>query len=62
MARKALIAKSQKKPKFSTRKVARCLECGRARGVLHLEGGRICRIHFREYIYKGLAPGFKKHS
>jgi small subunit ribosomal protein S14 len=62
MARKALIVKAKKIPKYSTRKVARCLVCGRSRAVLHLDGGRICRIHFREYVYQGLAPGFKKAS
>ena len=62
MARKTLIIKAKRPPKYSTRKVARCLVCGRARSVLHLNSGRLCRIHFREYVYQGLAPGFKKAS
>jgi len=62
MARKALIIKANKIPKYSTRKYARCLVCGRSRFVLRLYGGRICRIHFREYVYHGLMPGFKKAS
>jgi len=62
MAQKSLIVRAKKNPKYSTRKVARCLVCGRARSVLHLNGGRICRIHFRQYVYQGLAPGFKKAS
>ena len=62
MARKALIIKAEKVPKYSTRKYYRCLECGRSRFVLKVDGGRICRIHFREYVYKGLLPGFKKAS
>jgi len=62
MARKALIVRSKKTPKYSTRRNYRCLVCGRPRFVLHLEGGIICRIHFREYVYQGLLPGFKKAS
>jgi len=62
MARKALIVKSNKIPKYKTRKISRCLECGRSKSVFNIEGGRLCRIHIREYIYKGLLPGFKKAS
>ena len=62
MPQKALIVKALKTPKYSTRKEARCLICGRARAVLHLDGSRICRIHFREYVYQGNSPGFRKAS
>jgi small subunit ribosomal protein S14 len=48
MARKALIVKSKKTPKYSTRKYSRCLECGRSRFVLSIDGGKICRIHIRK--------------
>lgn len=62
MARKALIIKAQRIPKYSTRKVNRCRveNCGRARFVFR--DYLLCRLHFREYVYKGLLPGFKKAS
>lgn len=60
MARKALIEKSQKKPKFKTRKYHRCKRCGRPRGYLRRFG--LCRICFREMSLKGLLPGVVKSS
>lgn len=60
MARTALIAKSQKKPKFSSRKVNRCWKCGRNHG--YLRKFDICRICFRELASKGELPGVKKSS
>lgn len=60
MARKALIVKSQKKPKFSTRKVLRCFRCGRKHGYIRKFG--LCRICFRELANKGEIPGIKKSS
>lgn len=60
MARTALIAKSQKQPKFSTRKVNRCWKCGRNHG--YLRKFDICRICFRELASKGELPGIKKSS
>jgi len=62
MPRKALIVKSKKPPKYSTRKYSRCLECGRSRFVLSIDGGKICRITFREWVYEGRLAGFKKSS
>ena len=60
MARKSMIIKSQKDPKFSTRKYSRCGRCGRPHAVLSKFG--ICRICFRELAYKGQIPGVKKSS
>jgi len=60
MARKALVVKSNKKPKFSTRKIRRCWRCGRSRGYLRDFG--LCRICFRELANKGEIPGIKKSS
>jgi len=60
MARKSLIAKSQKKPKYKTRIVRRCWRCGRQRGYLRDFG--LCRICFRELASKGEIPGIKKSS
>ena len=60
MAVKAQIAKSKKKPKFSTRIVRRCFKCGRPRGYMRKFG--LCRICFREMANKGLIPGITKSS
>ncbi|MCK4520602.1 type Z 30S ribosomal protein S14 [Candidatus Parcubacteria bacterium] len=60
MATKSQIAKSNKKPKFSTRIVRRCFRCGRKRGYLREFG--LCRICFREMANKGQIPGVKKSS
>ncbi len=60
MAKKALVLKAQKKPKFSTRKVNRCVRCGRSRGYIRKFG--LCRICFRELALKGEIPGVKKAS
>lgn len=60
MARKALIEKWKKEPKYSTRAYTRCRICGRPHSVLRKFG--ICRICFRELAYKGQIPGVKKSS
>ena len=58
MAKKALILKQQKAPKYSTRAYTRCSICGRPHAVLKKYG--ICRVCFRERAYKGEIPGDKK--
>jgi small subunit ribosomal protein S14 len=60
MARKALIVKAEKKPKFSTRKVNRCKLCGRRHG--YLRKFKMCRICFRELAAKSEIPGVRKAS
>ncbi|MBA7620466.1 MAG: type Z 30S ribosomal protein S14 [Calditrichaeota bacterium] len=60
MARKALIIKAQRKPKFSTRQYNRCKNCGRSRGYLRKFG--LCRICFREMALQGVIPGITKAS
>lgn len=60
MARKALILKSQRKPKFSTRAYNRCKSCGRSRAYLRKFG--LCRICFREMALAGFIPGITKAS
>jgi len=60
LAKKALIEKSQKKPKFKTREYNRCRRCGRPRGYLRRFG--ICRICFREMALEGVIPGVVKSS
>lgn len=60
MATQAQIAKSLKKPKFSSRTVKRCWRCGRANG--YLSYFKICRICFRELAVTGMLPGVSKAS
>lgn len=60
MARKCLIEKQKKEPKFKVRKYNRCALCGRPRGYLRKFG--ICRICFRELANRGLIPGVRKAS
>ena len=60
MAKKCLILKSQKKPKFGTRAYTRCQFCGRPRAVYRKFG--ICRICLRELAVKGEIPGLRKAS
>ena len=60
MAKKSMIVKNQRTPKFSTRAYTRCNRCGRPHGVLRKYG--ICRICFRELANKGEIPGVKKSS
>lgn len=60
MARKAMILKAQRKPKFSSRQYNRCKLCGRPRGYLRRFG--LCRICFRELAWKGEIPGIRKAS
>jgi small subunit ribosomal protein S14 len=60
MAKESVIARSKKKPKFSTRAVNRCFLCGRKHGYMRKFG--LCRIHFRELASEGLLPGVNKSS
>ncbi|MEK7152277.1 MAG: type Z 30S ribosomal protein S14, partial [Patescibacteria group bacterium] len=56
----SVIARSQKKPKYSTREVRRCFRCGRKRG--YMRDFDLCRICFRELANEGKIPGIKKSS
>ena len=58
MARKALVVKAQRKPKFSTRKYSRCNNCGRPHSVYRKFG--LCRICFREMALKDLSLVLKR--
>jgi small subunit ribosomal protein S14 len=60
MAKISVIARSKKKPKFSTRLVRRCFRCGRKRG--YMRAFNLCRICFRELASRGEIPGIKKAS
>ena len=58
MARKAMVLKQQRQPKYSTQAYTRCKICGRPHAYLRKFG--ICRICFRELAYKGQIPGVRK--
>jgi small subunit ribosomal protein S14 len=60
MAKKALIRKAKKTPKFKSRVVRRCFKCGRPRG--YMRDFDMCRICFRELANEGEIPGIKKSS
>ncbi|MCK4540115.1 type Z 30S ribosomal protein S14 [Candidatus Parcubacteria bacterium] len=60
MARKALIAKAKRKPKYSTRVVRRCWRCGRNHG--YMRDFNLCRICFRELAENNDLPGVTRSS
>lgn len=60
MAKKALVEKSLRKPKFSARAYNRCKRCGRPRGYMRMF--MMCRICFRQLALEGFLPGVKKTS
>jgi small subunit ribosomal protein S14 len=60
MARKALIVKAKREPKFKVRKYNRCPLCGRPRGFIREFG--MCRLCFRTLALQGKIPGIKKAS
>ena len=60
MAKKSLIAKCQRKPRFKVRAYNRCRRCGRSRAYLRVFA--LCRICFRELALRGEIPGVIKAS
>jgi small subunit ribosomal protein S14 len=60
LAKKSLIVKSQRPPKYKVRAYNRCKICGRPRAFMRRFG--MCRICFRENALKGLIPGVTKSS
>ena len=54
MAKKALIEKQQRKPKFKVRAYTRCHRCGRSKAVYRRFG--LCRICLREMAHAGEVP------
>lgn len=60
MAKKSLIEKANRKPKFKVQGYNRCQICGRSRGYLRKYS--LCRICFRELAHKGQLPGVTKSS
>ena len=60
MAKKSMIEKWKREPKFSTRFHNRCHRCGRPHGYIRDFG--LCRICFRELASRGDIPGVRKAS
>lgn len=60
MAKKCMIEKSNRTPKFKVRMYNRCKVCGRPRGFLRKFS--LCRICFRNLALQGHIPGVTKSS
>ena len=60
MAKKALIAKQKRTPKFGVRGYTRCTRCGRPRAVYRRFS--LCRICFRTMAHRGELPSITKSS
>ena len=60
MAKKSLIVKCNKTPKFGVRAYNRCQMCGRPRAFMRLF--KMCRLCFRKNALLGMLPGVKKAS
>jgi small subunit ribosomal protein S14 len=60
MAKKSLVNKQQRAPRFKVRQYSRCRRCGRPRAVYRKFG--LCRICLRELAHNGQIPGMTKSS
>ncbi len=60
MAKKSLVIKQGRSPKYKVRAYNRCKLCGRPHAYMRKFG--ICRLCFRELAYKGQIPGIRKSS
>jgi small subunit ribosomal protein S14 len=60
MAKKSLVNKQQRTPRFKVRQYSRCRRCGRPRAVYRKFG--LCRICLRELAHDGHIPGMTKSS
>jgi small subunit ribosomal protein S14 len=60
VAKKSLVAKAARKPRFPVREYSRCKRCGRPRAVFRKFG--LCRICLRELAHQGAVPGMTKSS
>lgn len=60
MAKKSMINKAQRAPKFQVRAYTRCQICGRPKSVYRDFG--ICRVCLRKMANEGLLPGVRKAS
>ncbi len=60
MAKKSMIAKAKRTPKYPSRQLNRCQLCGRPRAYIRQFG--LCRICFRQLASEGKVPGIRKAS
>ncbi len=60
MAKKSLVVKQSRTPRFKVRGYSRCNKCGRPRAVFRKFG--LCRICLRELAHQGAIPGMTKSS
>ena len=60
MAKKSLVEKWKRTPKFKVRGYNRCRRCGHPRGYLRKFG--MCRICVRQLALFGMLPGVVKAS
>ncbi|NLC53420.1 MAG: type Z 30S ribosomal protein S14 [Firmicutes bacterium] len=60
MAKKSMIIKANRKPKYPVRAYNRCKVCGRPRG--YMRKFQLCRICFRNLAHRGELPGVVKAS
>lgn len=60
MAKKSMIAKAKRAPKFGVQAVNRCNRCGRPRAYYRAFG--LCRVCLRELASRGEIPGVRKAS
>jgi small subunit ribosomal protein S14 len=60
LAKKSLVVKSNRTPKFAVRAYSRCRRCGRPRAFIRKY--QVCRICFRELASTGQIPGVIKAS
>jgi small subunit ribosomal protein S14 len=60
VAKKSLVNKQQREPRFKVRQYSRCRRCGRPRAVYRKFG--LCRICLRELAHNGEIPGMTKSS
>lgn len=60
MAKKSMIAKARRLPKYRVQYYNRCKLCGRPRAYIRKFG--LCRICFRQFALLGQIPGVRKSS
>jgi small subunit ribosomal protein S14 len=60
VAKKSLIAKAKREPRFDVRRYTRCNRCGRPWAVDRRFV--LCRVCLRELAHEGVIPGMTKSS
>ena len=60
MAKKALVEKQKRTPKYKVRAYTRCRRCGRPRAVFRKF--LLCRVCLRQMAHAGEVPGVTKAS